>query len=86
MDFISDRVHLHRRGLPRPLTSGNEDFGSVGEVYAKFDELKRELIEQQKQLSHLDIVEWHGSTGRLHPAKGCFKISLNNFFLFISFS
>ena len=53
MDFIEKRAFLEKRRLPRPLTTSDEDFGSVGEFYQKFDELKLSLIEQQKKLSHL---------------------------------
>ena len=66
MDFLNERILLHRRQLPIPLTDQSEEFSSPD--YQPFYELKRNLIKQQKELSGLDIVEWHKSTARLHPA------------------
>ena len=66
MEFINERIVLHRRQLPSPLTDPSEEFSSP--EYQPFYELKRKLVGQQTELSGLDIVEWHKSTGRLHPA------------------
>ena len=62
-EFLTERIELHKRLLPQPLTHGGEDFGDVSELYEKYNQLKLKLIEQQKKLSKLDIVEWHQSTG-----------------------
>ena len=53
MDFIERRAFIEKKRLPRPLTTSDEDFGTVEEYYQKFRELKLGLIEQQKKLSHL---------------------------------
>ena len=53
MDFIEKRAFLEKKRLPKPLTTSDEDFGTVEEYYEKFRELKLSLIEQQKKLSHL---------------------------------
>ena len=64
IEFLGERIELHKRLLPQPLTRCGEDFGDVGELYEKFNQLKLKLIEQQEKLSKLDIVEWHQSTGK----------------------
>ena len=64
IEFLGERIELHKRLLPQPLTSCGEDFGDVDELYEKFNQLKLKLIEQQEKLSKLDIVEWHQSTGK----------------------
>ena len=36
--------------------------------YSKYKKLKNDLVQVQKRLSKMDIVEWHEITGTLHPA------------------
>ena len=45
-----------------------EDFTSPEENYSKYEKLKNDLVQVQKRLSKMDIVEWHEITGSLHPA------------------
>ena len=45
-----------------------EDFTSPEENYLKFKKLKNDLVQVQKRLSKMDIIEWHEITGSLHPA------------------
>ena len=45
-----------------------EDFTSPEENYSKYKNLKNDLVQVQKRLSKMDIVEWHEITGSLHPA------------------
>ena len=61
-------VTVHDSNQLIGLLSDFEDFTSPEENYLKFKIMKNDLVQVQKRLSKMDIIEWHEITGSLHPA------------------
>ncbi|CAG5112145.1 Oidioi.mRNA.OKI2018_I69.chr2.g6391.t3.cds [Oikopleura dioica] len=75
-----EEILLERSTLKRKRVIANEldnDFTNtperLAELYGQYAKLRAELLEQQRQLSGLEITKWHETTTQLHPASEVLK-------------
>lgn len=69
-EVFRDREQLHYRALGKSITDKQGDFDNenLTAQYEEYGDLKQSLVEVQKSLSNLEIVEWHQVTTKFHPA------------------